>query len=60
MIEYTFAFECEIPNLRPTAVFVANNDTEAFNIAKNYMEDVLENRFDVAEIVHRKQLNIWD
>ena len=60
MIEYTFAFECEIPSLRPTAVFVANNDTEAFNIAKNYMEDVLENRFDVAEIVHRKQLNIWD
>jgi hypothetical protein len=60
LIEYTFKFKKNDSYSLLESVFVASNDTEAFDIANNYMEKNLENRYDSAEMIHRKELSVWE
>jgi len=54
MFEYTFRFG---PAME--AIFTAETEEQAFSIAQKYLQEILDNRGTI-ELVHTKELNIWD
>lgn len=52
--EYTFKFKNNDSYLPLETVFTAGNETEAYAIAEHYMQDVLENKYNFAELVNTK------
>lgn len=52
--EYTFKFKNNDSYSPLETIFTAYNETEAYAIADHYMQDVLENKYNSAELVYTK------